>query len=307
MVSPEKFGCHPEGGAGVGCDSGLKVGFTLKDMFAATSANYFNMLYNHLPEFSWRSLIGLGGLVPEFNYPQADFDRGISVDSLHPIIDIGWREYLGLMPLLVRQQRKIIVFVNTDVPLVRKERAQGGQVVGMEAVVSSYFGLMPDERGVKASYQTFREAVDATGDCQPYCSSNWVFPHDRFSELADGLWRAMEAGEPLVYLQKDLPVSYNPLYGIPGGWRADILWVYNDLSRNWYSLLNDELKSMLNSDGDFSSRASKKYGSISTRFPHFSATRELYLNPRQVNMLFHHASWTLLNSKEKLEQLMSGS
>ena len=303
MLPPEKFGCHPVGVSGIGCDSGAKIGFTLKDMFAATSSNYFNMMHKNLPELSWRSLIALGRLIPEYNYPKVDFDRGVSVDSWHPIVDIGWREYLGLMPLLVRQQRKIIAFVNTDAPLVRNTLAQGGQVVGLEEVISSYFGMIPDEPAMKASYQTYR---DATSDCRPYCSKNWVFPHDRFAELAEGLWRAKEAGEPLVFLQKDLPVSYNPLYGVPGGWSVDVLWVYNDFSRNWYSHLKDELKDMLNNDSDFHARGAKRDGSITTRFPHFNATSELYLNPRQVNMLFHYASWTLLNSKEKVEQLMNG-
>ena len=338
MVPPAGFGCELHWGEEPECIWQEKTGFRIKDVLGVTSSNFYNMW----PDV-WDGLSRMGMGIPRYNYPKADFEQGISVDSEHPIIDIGWREYLGLMPLLVRKQSKIIAFINTDIPLVRSLSSETGQIIGMEKVISTYFGVMPDVKAEKKTYQTFKDA-ESEGSCNPYCSMNYVFPHHRYQELAEGLWKAKQAGEPVVFLQKELPVTANSVYGVEGGWQVDILWVYNDLSWNWYKALKPELQNMMVHDKRFI--AHPKHDDVSVwrvdnleggspaswywsrllqselqglevqneqyvaksasamRFPHFKAVSEMNLDAVQVNLLFHHAVWTLLNSQAKLSQLL---
>lgn len=264
-------------------------GFTLGDMHAVTSSNYVHMV----PLF-WDFLSAMGMAVPSFNWLNVNLSSGVVDQYRHQVIDSGPDEYLGLMPLLVRGMRKVVAFVNTDIPIVK-----GQAVIGLEKVIPSYFGIIPDQVGKGESY---RYASSST-DCGLFCLKNQVFPKDYYLDLVEHLWQAKQDGKPVVYLQKNLPVLDNAKYGIKGGGLVDILWVYNDLPRNWLQRLDKQLQDKISKSDQFLS-ASGSCESNDYRFPHYNTMNELKLSRVQVNMLFHLPVWFLLNSRDELEALL---
>ncbi len=270
--------------------------FTLGELFSVTSANYAYFLPFSSNRWSPTSWFNPRIVHQSWN----EWAVGIE-EKTFDLIDSGSLDYLGIMPLLARKERKIVVFINTDIPLVRS-----GPVVGMEKEVPSYFGMIPDEDAKLGRYITFQEYNQSTWmSCEPKCSRNWSFPQDRYDELAEGLWRSWQSGGPAVYLQSSLPLRSNSFYGfdIEDETRVDVLWVYNELSDRWLSSLSNELQEMLRYDPGFvcSSAFCRKRR---TRFPFFDSTAELYLNPEQVSMLFHLATWSVLQSRSSLFKML---
>ena len=153
-------------------------GFTLGDMHAVTSSNFA-----HVQPVFWdvMSLMGMGA--PSFNWLTINLASGELKQSDYLIVDSGPEEYLGLMPLLARGMRKIVAFVNTDIPIVK-----GEHVVGLEKVLPSYFGIIPDEDGIGREYQVAKPAVAESG-CKPYCLKNQVFADTYYQALADNYIR----------------------------------------------------------------------------------------------------------------------
>lgn len=265
-------------------------GFTLGDMHAVTSSNYVHKM----PVF-WDAMSALGMLVPRFNWLNVNFTSGVIEQHQHQVVDSGLDEYLGLMPLLARGMRKVVAFVNTDIPIIKEE-----MVVGLEKALPSYFGIMLDKSGVGERYRL--TASDAEGGCGRFCLRNQVFPSSYYHDLADHLWQAKQDGKPVVYLQKNLPILDNDKYGIKGGGLVDILWVYNDLPKDWFKRLNDTLQKNIAESDEFlcASSTCQPHG---YRFPHYNTMTELKLSREQVNMLFHLPVWFLLNSREEFEEL----
>lgn len=265
-------------------------GFTLGDMHAVTSANYV-----HKVSMFWDMLSALGIAVPSFAWLNVNLTSGKLSQDLHQVVDSGLDEYLGLMPLLARGVRKVVAFVNTDTPIVK-----GNNVIGIEKVIPSYFGIVPDQPGKGDEY---RYALpDADGNCGKYCLKNQIFPSEYYPEVVNHLWQAKQDGKPIVFLQKNLPVIDNAKYSLKGGGLVDILWVYNDLPNGWFELFDDSLKEKVAGSDQFlcHSNDCQPHG---YRFPHYKAMTELNLSRAQVNMLFHLQTWTLLNSRKELEEL----
>ena len=57
-------------------------------------------------------------------------------------------------------------------------------------------------------------------------SLNKVFEQSRFTELKQALAAKQQAGETAIFLQEELAVLPNEHWGIVGGWKADVLWMY---------------------------------------------------------------------------------
>lgn len=279
MAPPESFGQNIIGleGGYLQVEKGKK--FSLGDVYATTSANYVHLF----PQF-WNFISSYAGMaVPTFKLASLDFSAQKVLSKEYPIVDIGPIEYLGVIPLVARNIPKVIAFVNTDIPIKK-----GNSVIGMEKFLTSYFGIVPDELAEGKEY--VKTANNTTDDCGEICRINQIFPASRYRELAEGLWGKKCAGLPLTYLQKKVPVYKNAFYGVEGGYDVDILWVYNDVPDGWVDRLAPELQALL-----------AQY----PHFPHFNTVTELYINAEMVNLLFHLAAWSLLNSKTELNYIFS--
>jgi len=176
--------------------------------------------------------------------------------------DGGFTDNLGLMPLLARQVRNIIVFVNSN-----REYDDNDQL-------QSYF--MP--LGVRTG----------SGDK----SMNAVFDPVRYIELLDGLDAITAQGGPAVYCGT-WPVRRNELYNIRAYDDANICWVYNFAAEAWKAQLPDTVRQWLQGEGGREAKALQ-------HFPYFATFGEnkpyvIKLNTLQVNLLADLAAWSVTN------------
>ncbi|MGI9275034.1 MAG: hypothetical protein ACR2PT_09365 [Endozoicomonas sp.] len=300
MVAPENFGrrliSDKQGRLRLKSE---RSDFGLADMLAVTSANYahFGGFFSSWPVVWGRNLMPPSWVVPRYWYPMY-MESGEIVNRRFDLVDGGPLDYLGVMPLLGRGVKKLIVFVNTDTPLALRV-GEESLVVGMEKAIAPLFGFLPDEEAARGKYHLM------SGGCGDFCvmKHNQVFPSIAYVKLARGLWAARQSDGPVVYLQKGVEVLPNAFYGIDGQYKVDILWVYNELPGRWRKELSEELQATLTRDSRFSCRAEQCVNSGS-RFPHFSAMFELHLDPVQVNMLFHKAAWEVKQSQGLFNQLL---
>ncbi|MCP4575380.1 MAG: hypothetical protein GY846_03725, partial [Deltaproteobacteria bacterium] len=123
---------------------------------------------------------------PEFRYwsPARWDDRSARE---YEFGDGGILENLGLMPLLMRKVKKIILFVNTKAKLIGSEKGQ------INDSIPPLFGQTP---GFK---------------------DNHVFPQDTYETLVQGLLEAKAEGRTVMF-KGTFPILDNEFYDIKGGW-----------------------------------------------------------------------------------------
>ncbi|AMO56089.1 hypothetical protein EZMO1_1960 [Endozoicomonas montiporae CL-33] len=241
-------------------------GLTVANAMATTGANYVDTIpFSYFP--------------PEFQYPEPNLQEKTIKSSSRMFADSGNEDYVSIMPLLRRGQKKIIAFVHTDIPLKHTPKKTGGTgIIGMDKVIPSYFGIIPDESAEKKFYQPDTHIHQQ--DCSVLSSRNKVFGDAHYQPLAEALWKAKENGKPIVYKQTGLTTLKNDCYGIPGGEKVDIIWIYNDLPENWFQTHLPALVGKIKADKDFD------------LFPHYGF-KELYLKPPVANLMVALAKWTI--------------
>ena len=123
--------------------------------------------------------------------------------------DAGILENLGVMPLLIRKVKRIVVFINTNDPVISETQINNS--------LPPLFGQTPD------------------------FMDNHVFDPAKYGPLVQALLAAKSDGRPVVH--RDMyRVRQNDLYGVEGGWDVDILWVYNERVRDWEGQLRSEVR-----------------------------------------------------------------
>jgi hypothetical protein len=182
--------------------------------------------------------------------------------------DGGFTDNLGIMPLLVRQVRNVIVFVNSSSEYIQNEQLQ------------SYF--MP------------LRLRDGNGDK----SMNAVFDASKYRELLDGFDRSTAAGGGALYCGRNWEVRANEIYNIRGYTAFNICFVYNYAGAQWKASLPEPIKSWVTPPDP------KNLGEQAkdlTRFPYYrtfgeNRSRVIQLKPLQVNLLADLASWSISNA-----------
>ena len=212
------------------------------------------------------------------------------------LVDAGPIDYLGIIPLLARGISKILVLVNTDMPLV-VSYSHGQAVVGMEKMIPALFGVCPDDTSQRPGYV----GIDA-GSCEYHqLRHHQMFGKERFQELADGLLTSKEKGKAVVYEQRGLRVLPNRYYAVEGGYEVDLFWVYNDIPDGWLETLPEDVRKLVREDDEFKCHSDRCAGT-GTRFPHNSAMYELGLSEAPSNLLAVLAYNTLLSCAEQLKE-----
>ncbi len=223
---------------------------------------------------------------PEFNhFPIPQVNNGKLFDEEeYAHGDGGHLENFGLMPLLARQVKKIIVFINTPTPFEANKTLRdkhGYPDRDFTDDLGPLFGRNDKPEGFKKEYDPVKLAV------------NQVFEGKKLDELLDAFRNCKRNGKPLVHYGH-YNVMNNNHYGI-STYEARIYWVYLDNAKNWLNKLTDhELKTNL---------AKKKNGF--ERFPHYKTFLEnppniIDLGIDQVNLLAHLTSWIVTSSKDDI-------
>ena len=200
---------------------------------------------------------------PEFKHWPVPDANGATTKE-YEFGDGGHLENLGIMPLLMRRVEKIVVFINT-----RDE-------------------LKPDDGKINTSLPPLFGQT-------PQFTKNHVFPKSKYRSLVDGLVKAKDAGKTVMFRDK-YTVSEALHYGVKGGWKVEVLWVYNERVPDWESELRREVRDEI---------ASGSLGS----FPHY---RTFFQNPpsiidlsaKQVHMLAHLSCWNVTKNAQVFRKML---
>jgi hypothetical protein len=251
--------------------------FTLADVIASSGAapQLTLMLGDKVPERFRPSLRQASLAFPAFNNlaVRAGAPNPVSDELAHG--DGGFTDNFGIMPLLARQVRNVIVFVNSMSEYRENEQLQ------------SYF--MP------------LEIRDGNGDK----TMNPVFDRGKYLEVLRGFDTATTAGGPAVFCGRNWTVARNELYNIRGYSGLNICWVYNYEGRAWFDRLPAPIKSWLSPENP------KQLSSQAKALQHFpyyktfgeNRTKVIKLNALQVNLLADLAAWSV-RSRQSVEEIV---
>jgi hypothetical protein len=276
------WGCSAPGVAG---QSPVTVGapasvFTVAQASATSSSAYAAM---------FEKIKCLDGLLPEQNYwpPMA---TGAPVPAqLFDFGDGGNLENYGLIPLLMRGVKKVVVFINTDTVINPDYDPTQTTFEGdLDLELPGLFGI-----------PVYNKSVFNKGIASDY---NQVFPTADYAAVINGLKAARQAGQGMVY-QATHVLQENPYWGLPGGATVEVMYVYLDKVDLWRNQITDKVV-----------RAELDLGDVGM-FPHFPSYKTIdenivptigedirppwgitELTAQQVNLLADLTCWVVRNS-----------
>lgn len=186
--------------------------------------------------------------------------------------DGGIFENLGIMPMLRRGVKKLIIFVNCQTQLGYDE--SNNPIIASS--IPALFHEIPNQNGEK----NFDE--------------NIVFANqeNKFKKLVKGLNDAFTKNKAAIYTDT-YSVTKQDCHNIRGGSEVEIMWVYNVRIGNWVDKLPLEIRHNLET---------KVYGE---RFPNYKTFMENFphiidMKPEQVNLMGHQAAWSMVENKAAL-------
>jgi hypothetical protein len=229
---------------------------TLADVIAATgAAPELTLLTTDKAPGKLKDIVRKGAkFFPEFSTVGFDDDGAMQVNAALSFGDGGFRDNLGIMPLLARGVHNVLVFFNTNTPLSQ-----------MNDDVKSLFMRvdLPGGSGNK--------------------TGNIVFDAVEYEPLYDTLLEAEHGHAPQIYCKKGLDVRANALYGIRPYSGLNLCIFYAADVQQWHDELSPQVKSFFGSD-------IKKHRL--DQFPLYP-TYELNLQTEQVNLLGNLWSWVV--------------
>lgn len=160
--------------------------------------------------------------------------------------DAGVLDSLGIMPLLKRKVKNIVVFVNTneDFGLFKNKVGHDRLAKG-----SRYDSKTKDKLRIDPDLSVlFGKEVKGFTIAKLLQEKNKVFADadKKYAQLVNGLLEAQEQGRGLVY-KDNYQIRANNFYGI-SAYEANILWVYNHEIPEWKNKLDKKVKEKLPAD-----------------------------------------------------------
>lgn len=276
LVESCAFGCDPPL-VPIDADGCITVEqtrpFTLADVIGATSAfrtaDRDNRFYPHAQ--CWPVTTGAGA----------------GAGGRYLFSDGGDLENFGIISLLRRKVRSIVVFVNTVWPLSLTINPDAGWPVDstpesrvMDPFIAPLFGAP-----------------------NPSFPNNRVFGETDFSVLHRTLQEAKRR-RGVVAATMIHQVQENTWWGIAGGWDVRVCWVYNERVPEWDARLPLETQRLM--EGSLSAEES----GVLDNFPHYRTQEQnpgalIRLTPVQVNLLSHLGCWTVMRQADQLNELLA--
>ncbi|MEM6722008.1 MAG: hypothetical protein AAF611_21955 [Bacteroidota bacterium] len=235
---------------------------------------------NLLLQLSSDILLGysLDHLIPEEEYWPISRNGVIQKAEKYRFTDGGNLENYGLITLLQRDLKKIVVFINTNVPIT--------------------VDLMPSATCPPLPSQIDSDLYPLFGYPTGNQIHNQVFSKDDFITVYKGLSDAKKAGKT-VMVKTNLTTVYNKWWGIPAGQNVEILWVYNETVPEWQNKLQAPVLNEIcqGPNGKFPD------------FPLYKLIGEngllkgISFTTAQVNLLYQLSAWNVYSNKEVFDFL----
>ena len=205
--------------------------------------------------------------------------------------DGGDVENYGLLSLLRRGVKAIVVFINTMWP------------VSLEYCPSNW----PED--LNASNPT-RRAVDPFlaplfGAPSTRFPHNQVFPETDYATVISGLQQAKRLGGPVITTTKHVLQS-NAWWGIDGEAEVEVCWCYNEHVERWACRLPPPVRNLL-----LAGQADRPDGPFA-RFPHYLTRGQnpgalIQLTAAQANLLAHLSCWNVIQNRDTLRMFLNRS
>ncbi|HEY0158196.1 MAG TPA: hypothetical protein VGF28_13010 [Thermoanaerobaculia bacterium] len=242
----------------------------------------------------------LDGLLPEQNYWPPSLAEPQVPAQLFDFGDGGNLENYGVIPLLMRGVKKVVVFMNTEQPMNPDyDPTQKTYESDIDSSLVSLFGV-----------PVYSRTLFSTSLVPDF---NQVFPSADYAGVVNALQALRKAGQPMVY-QTSHVLQENRYWGLPGGATVDVLYVYLDKVEAWQSQITDEVV-----------RAELALGDLGM-FPHFPNYHTIdenliptigehlpspwgltELTAQQVNLLADLTCWVVRNSGGAFQSFISTS
>lgn len=205
----------------------------------------------------------------------------------HMFTDGGDIENFGIIPLLRRRVRSIVVFINTVWPLLTAFDVNHGWPVDPapeSRIIDPFLAPLFGAPSVRFPH-------------------NHVFPDTDFPVLLRKLQEAKRAGR-VVMTTMHHTVQDNVWWGVSGGWDVRVSWVYNERVPEWEALLPTDTRQAVERGSD-----DPPSGPLA-HFPHYRTQGQnrgslIKLTPMQVNLLSHLACWTVTSCADQLSEVLS--
>ena len=200
--------------------------------------------------------------------------------------DGGDIENYGLISLLRRQVKAVVVFINSMWP------------VSLDHDPSNGPRDLDDSPPVRREVDPFLAPLFGAPSAQfPH---NRVFPEADYAMVVRGLQAAKRRGETVMTISHHL-VQSNPWWGIEGGSEVSVCWCYNEQVDYWERRLPDGLRRLVHEG-----RAPQPVGPFA-HFPHYRTRAQnpgtlVKLTSAQVNLLAHLSCWNVVQKRDALRE-----
>ena len=211
----------------------------------------------------------------------------VGQSHVHMFTDGGDIENFGIIPLLRRRVRSIVVFINTVWPLSLAFDANHGWPVDPK----------PESRIIDPFLAPLFGAPSVR------FPHNHVFPDTDFPVLLRTLQEAKRAGR-VVMATMHHTVQDNVWWGLSGGWDVRVSWVYNERVPEWEALLPADTREAVERGS-----ADPPSGPLA-HFPHYRTQGQnrgalIRLTPTQINLLSHLGCWTVTSCADEISEVLS--
>jgi hypothetical protein len=255
--------------------------FQAVDATGTSSAAFGAMVSSNLfAQLSSDILLGysLDHLIPEEEYWPISKSGEIQKAEKYRFTDGGNLENFGLITLLQRGVEKIVVFVNTNVPIT--------------------VDLTPSPNCPPLPSQIDSDIFPLFGYKTGNLINNQVFKKEDFNKVYNGLSNAKKAGKT-VMVNTTLTTVNNDWWGIKPGHTVEILWVYNETVPEWQNqlsapVLNEICQGPAGKFPDF-----PLYKLIGEN----GILKGISLTASQVNLLYQLSAWNVYSNKEAFDFL----
>jgi hypothetical protein len=268
--------------------------FTLADVAGSTGAapQLALVLGTFVPASFRERVQRFSEVFPAFHHVTLNDGRGRNVvteEIGHG--DGGFGDNLGIMPLLARGVKNILVFSNTVTKLAENN----------DDIKSLFFPIGPPDSG---GNKTLNRVFWCSDRKEDGCTPGEADTH--YKTLIDGLVARREAGKAQVFCAGPWKVRANDHYGVAPMEGVNVCWFYTSSSTGWESTLPPQLLNMVRG------LDKTKQGAHFENFPWLATfgqnkTHVIQLTTPQVNLLSNLTAWIVSDEERAIRSTLLAS
>ena len=199
----------------------------------------------------------------------------------------------NLISFIQRGVTAIIAFVNTLMPLQNSSHWNPVTDPLTESVIDfqvpAWFGYIPDD---------LADVMKVSFDLQ----HSHIFESSEWLPMVTGLQEAQAIGKGNIISRIHTTVR-NDHYGVPGGLKIKVVWVYLGRATQWEQQLNDEMKELVIPEDDPYNQANTIDAGPFRHFPHYP-TALASETTSKANLLADLTGWTIYQNQDLIRDAL---